>query len=297
MNMQKFNKTGRSISALGVGTWKLSENAEENIRAIKYAIDNGINFIDTAEIYGTEPIVAEAIKGYDREKLFVASKVWPTHFGYDDVLKACKNSLKNLRTEYLDIYQLHWPNKTIPIKETMRAMEELVEDGLIRNIGISNFSLREMKEAQSVMSSHEISSNQVEYSIVTRDIEKNGIFDYCKENEIAVIAYSPLSHGKIFSSSLLLEDISKIGKKYDKTAAQIALSWLLHRENTFPIPKASSMKHMEENIMAADIELDSEDMSFLSSLEEKYYAEPIAKLHIEKGDKINSYDFGSERTE
>lgn len=212
METKEFNKTKRQLSVLGVGTWELSSDINENVKAIKYALDNGINFIDTAEMYNTENVVAQAIKDYDREKLFIASKVWPTHFGYDDVIKACEGSLEKLGTKYLDLYQLHWPNKAIDIKETMRAMEKLVSDGKIKSIGISNFSLSEMKDAQNAMSKYEIASNQVEYSIVTRDIEKSGLFDYCRENSIAIIAYSPLSHGKLFGNAKLMEDLLSIGK-------------------------------------------------------------------------------------
>ncbi len=295
MEFKEFNRTNRKISVLGVGTWQLSSNVDENVNSIKYALDNGVNFIDTAEIYNTEDIVGKAIKNYEREKLFIASKVWPTHFHYDDVITACENSLKKLETNYLDLYQLHWSTKSIDIKETMKAMEKLKEDGKIMNIGVSNFSLEELKEAQAVMTKFEIASNQVEYSIVTRDIEKEGIFDYCKDNGIAIIAYSPLSHGKIFNNQELVNDISKIGKKYGKNPAQIALSWLLHRENTFPIPKASNLEHMKENITAADIKLSDEDLSFLSSLESKYYTEPISKQHRKNEDKINNYDFKQEK--
>ena len=295
METKEFNKINKKLSIIGVGTWELSSNRNDNIKAIRYAIDNGVNFIDTAEMYNTEDIVGEAIKGYEREKLFIASKVWPTHFKYEDVIKACEASLKKIGTDYLDLYQLHWPNKSVPIKETMQAMEKLVEEGKIKNIGISNFSLDEMKEAQSVMSKYEIASNQVEYSIVTRDIEKTGVFDYCKENRIAVIAYSPLSHGKIFNNKELLADIGKISDKYNKTPAQVALSWLVHRDNTFPIPKASNPEHMKEDIEAAGIKLSSEDIDFLSSLESKYYTEPIAKQHKKNEDKVNNYNFKEEK--
>ena len=295
METKEFNKTNNKLSVMGVGTWQLSSDKEENIKAIRYAIDNGINFIDTAEMYNTEDVVGSAIQGYEREKLFIASKVWPTHFKYDDVIKACEASLKKIGTDYLDLYQLHWPNKSVPIKETMQAMEKLVEEGKIKNIGISNFSLDEMKEAQSVMSKYEIASNQVEYSIVTRDIEKSGVFDYCKENRIAVIAYSPLSHGKIFNNKELLADINKISNRYGKNPAQIALSWLLHRENTFPIPKASNIEHMKEDIEAGSIKLTEDDLSFLSGLASKYPIEPIANAHKKNEDKVNEYNFKEEK--
>ena len=296
MEVREFNRSGRKISALGVGTWELSSDLNENVKALKYALNNGINFLDTAEIYNTENVVAEAIKGYNRESIFIASKIWPTHFHYDDVIKACENSLKKLETDYIDLYQLHWSNKSIEIKETMKAMEKLKEDGRIKNIGISNFSLLETKEAQGAMSKYEIASNQMEYNIVTRDIEKEGLFDYCRDNGMAIIAYSPLSHGKIFNNKELLADLSTISRKYNKTPAQIALSWLLHRKNTFPIPKASNSKHMEENLESVGIDLSQDDISFLSSLEDRYYSEPISKQHRKNEDRINNYDFKREKT-
>ncbi|MEM0111369.1 MAG: aldo/keto reductase [Candidatus Parvarchaeota archaeon] len=297
MEFKEFDKTGRKISILGVGTWQLSQDKAENIRSIQYAISRGINFIDTAEIYGTEPIVGEAISSFDREKLFIASKVWPTHFDHDSLIKACEDSLSRLHTDYIDLYQLHWPNRSVPISETMAAMEELADDGKIRYIGVSNFSLDELKEAQKVMRKHEIVSNQVEYNIVTRDIETSGMFDYCKANDTAIIAYSPLSHGKIFGNKSLLDDLAKVGRKYKASAAQIALAWLLSRDNTFPIPKASSSKHMEENIASVNIKLKEEDISFLSSLEGKYHTESIAEGHKKRKDRINDYDFKEEKVD
>ncbi len=278
MEYREFNKTGKKISAIGIGTWQLS-GEDKNIEAIKYAIENGVNFIDTAEVYGTEPIVSEAIRDFEREDLFIASKVWPTHFHYDELIKACENSLSRLKMEYLDLYQLHWPNSAVPIEETMRAMEKLVEDGKIRYIGVSNFYLDDLKKAQSVMKKQEIVSDQVEYNIVTRDIEKDGLFDYCNKNGIAIIAYSPLSHGKIFEKSALLSDLQKIGRRYSATPAEMSLAWLLSRENVFPIPKASNVEHMKENVNSVNIKLNDKDLHFLSGLEEKYHVESIAKQH------------------
>lgn len=296
MKSRNFNDTRRKLSVLGVGTWQLSEDKSENIRSIRYAIDKGINFIDTAEVYGSESTVGESISNFDRESLFIASKAWPTHFGHDSLIKACEDSLSRLCTDYLDLYQLHWPNRSVPISETMGAMEELVDKGKIRYIGVSNFSFEELQEAQENMKKYRIVSDQVEYNIVTRDIETNGLFDYCIFNNISIIAYSPLSHGKIFKNEELLKDLSKIGEKYKASAAQIALAWLLSRDDTFPIPKASSPEHMEENIASAEIELDKEDIFFLSGLESKYYTQPLAEEHRKKEDIINDYNFKHEGT-
>ncbi len=256
---------------MGIGTWDIGNDKKKNIESIRYALDQGINFIDTAEMYGTEPVVAEAIKGYNRSDLFIATKVWPNHFRHDSVIKACENSLKKLDTDYIDLYQLHWPSETVPISETMMAMEELMDQGKIRNIGISNFSVEQMQEAGRSMAKYEIVSNQVKYNVIERDIERSGIFDYCRENKMAIIAYSPLSHGRIFSTPKIMDYLENIGSKYNANASQMALAYLMNKENVFPIPKASSKAHMEENIRSAEIKIEKDDMEKLNGLEKQKF--------------------------
>jgi diketogulonate reductase-like aldo/keto reductase len=219
-----------------------------------------MNFIDTAEMYGaghSEELIGEAIKGI-REKVFIATKVLPTNFRYEDVIKACERSLLRLKTSYIDLYQLHWPNPSIPIKETMRAMEKLVNEGKIRYIGISNFSVEETIEAMNALSKYEIVSNQVEYSLLVRDIEKD-LLDFCRKNKITVIAYSPLARGELLKGKYY-EFLSKIGKKYNKTAAQVALNWLIIKENVVAIPKAFSKAKIVENMGAYGWKLSDEDL-------------------------------------
>ncbi|MGC8568098.1 MAG: aldo/keto reductase [Candidatus Micrarchaeia archaeon] len=269
MKMKKFGNTGKEVSKIGIGTWQLAGNMEENIAVLKYALDNGINFIDTAEIYGTEHIVGKAIEGFDRENLFIATKVWTSHFSYADVVKACDESLKKLGTFYVDLYQLHWPSKTVDIKETMKAMEKLVDDGKIRSIGVSNFSKDELLEAEEAASPYGVISNQVEYSIIERKIEGE-LYDYCMQSGIEIISYSPLSHGRIFEDRELVKLLDGVGKKYDKTAAQVALNWLVSK-NTIPIPKAGSIVHMKEDIESADFELSKDDLEAINTIYEKKY--------------------------
>src|SRR5207249_11502185 len=146
--------------------------------------------IDTAESYGTEEIVGEAIKG-NRDRVFVADKVSPAHFRRSALLLAAERSLRRLRTDYIDLYQLQRPNYTVPIQETMAAMEELVEQGKIRFIGTCNFSATELKEAQAALSKCKIVSNQVRYNLVERTVEVE-LLRYCQETHLTVIAYSPL---------------------------------------------------------------------------------------------------------
>lgn len=276
MNFKEFGRTGKKISAMGIGTWDIGSDIDKNVESIKYAIENGINFIDTAEMYGTEPVVARAIRSYSRSDLFIATKVWPDHFQHDSVIKACNDSLNKLQTEYIDLYQLHWPSKSVPISETMKAMEELMDQGKIHHIGISNFTLEQTKMAMESMKKYEIVSNQIEYNIVTRDIERSGLYTFCKNNKIAMIAYSPLSHGKILSQSKLVDQLAKMAIPYDATPSQMALAWLITRDDVFPIPKASNKDHMKEDIASADIKIKTEDMKKMDEIESKFYVAPIA---------------------
>jgi diketogulonate reductase-like aldo/keto reductase len=264
---KELGKTGEKIPALGLGTWGIGgfsypdySNDELAIEIIRFAVEIGMNFIDTAEMYGaghSEELIGEAIKGI-RDKVFIATKVLPTNFRYEDVIKACERSLRRLKTSYIDLYQLHWPNPSIPIKETMRAMEKLVNEGKIRYIGISNFSVEETIEAMNALSKYEIVSNQVEYSLLVRDIEKD-LLEFCRKNKITVIAYSPLARGELLKGKYY-EFLSKIGKKYNKTAAQVALNWLIIKENVVAIPKAFSKAKIVENMGAYGWKLSDEDL-------------------------------------
>ena len=173
--------------------------------------------------------------------------MWPTHFRYKDVIKAADNSLKRLRTTYIDLYQLHWPNPDIPISETMQAMELLLDAGKIRFIGVSNFWTRELKRARASMSRHRIAFNQMSYSLIDRRIETS-LLPYCVANQIAVIAYTPLggglSHIQMLDRTNALQRVSQIT---GKTAAQVALNWCILNENVVAVAKANSINHVEEN--------------------------------------------------
>jgi diketogulonate reductase-like aldo/keto reductase len=232
------------------------------IDAIKAGLDLGMNFIDTAEIYRSEPLIARAIAGYKRDELFVASKVWSNHLREDALKKACKRSLLRLATSYLDLYQVHFANTRVPISETMRAMEQLVDGGLIRAIGVSNFSLSQMIEAESALKKHELASNQLHYNLAHRTVERD-VLPHCEKENIALIAYFPLAHGKLSKEG---GAITEIAYKHNATRSQVALSWLLRKSNvTFPIPRASKANHIREDARAPDLNLSNEDLSRLDS--------------------------------
>jgi diketogulonate reductase-like aldo/keto reductase len=238
-----------------------SSRDESGIRALRLGLDLEMKFIDTAEMYGaghSEEVVARVLEGR-RDRVFVASKVSPRHFAYDEVLAAAERSLKRLGMKQMDLYQLHWPSSKIPISETMRAMEKLVKDGLTRYIGVSNFSVEQMQEAQQSLSHEKIVSNQVEFSLIDRSVEAR-ILPYCQKEGLTLIAYSPLGQGKIprgrGSSFKVLDEIAG---KLDKSRNQVALNWVLQHDSVVAIPKAADTDHVKENAEVADWRLASED--------------------------------------
>jgi len=266
---KEFGRTGAMVSEIGMGTWydaawlgaaKLgrASGAAEKVRALQAGMDGGINFIDTAELYMSEPLVAKAIKGRGRDELFVTTKVWSTHLHRDALVGALEKSLKNLALSYVDLYQIHWPNPSVPIAETMAAMEEMKDKGRIRAIGVSNFSLEEMTEANSSLKKSEIASNQVNYSLRHREPEGE-LLPYCERNHVALIAYFPLGHGALASSSRL----QAVADRVAKTPSQVALNWLVSKPAVFAIPRASNEAHVKEDLGASGWRLSEEDVAEL----------------------------------
>ncbi|BBG23616.1 aldo/keto reductase [Sulfuracidifex tepidarius] len=255
----------KEASPVGLGTWKMGggywtpdySNDGHYVSVIRHALGKGINVIDTAEMYGgghAEELVGRAIKGLDREKIIVITKVWPSHLKFQDVIESARNSLRRLDSEYIDLYLIHWPNQEVKIEETMKAMEKLVEEGTVRCVGVSNFSVELMEEARKF---HEIEANQVEYNLNHLDPEKD-LMPYCERNGIKVIAYSPLGQGRSLSD----ERVKKLAQKYGRTPAQIVLNYIARR--SIPIPKASSVEHVDEIASSLDFKLDDEDVKLLT---------------------------------
>jgi len=253
------------VTSIGLGTWGIGgyespdySRDEESVEVLKHGLELGINLIDTAEFYGaghSEELVGKAIEGFEREELFIISKVWPSHFSYSEAKKAARGSIKRLGT-HIDLYLLHWPGDSWrKIEETLHALEELVDEGLIRYIGVSNFDLELLKRSQEAMRKYEIVANEVKYSVRDRWPETSGLLDYVKREKIALIAYTPLEKGSLARNSCLEE----IGKKYGKTSAQVALNYLIWEENVIAIPKAGRKEHVEENAGAMGWRLSKED--------------------------------------
>jgi diketogulonate reductase-like aldo/keto reductase len=249
----------------GWNNFRNNGGRNEKVAALKRGLELGINLIDTAEIYETEDTVAQAIEGQRREDLFIATKVTENHLRYDEVLKAAEKSLKKLRTSYIDLYMIHWPNVKVPIKDTMKAMEKLVKDGKVRFIGVSNFSVEQMKIAEEALANNSLVSNQVEYNLKNRKIETN-LLPHCEKNYIAIMAYSPIAGGALANPNKTLKAVmEEISTNHcGKTPSQIALNWLITKNKAiFPIPRASKPERIDENVKAIGWSLDNKEMKKL----------------------------------
>lgn len=244
-----------AMPVFGIGTWRMggvleADNSRdrEEIKALNTALDSGITHLDTAELYGhghAEELIAQAIKGRDRSKLFIVSKVYSNHLKYRDVLEACHNSLKRLATEYLDLYLIHAPDSAVPIEDTLKALDELKAGGLIRNIGVSNFNIEQLKAAQR-STKNRIVNNQLHYSLAYRTWEDT--VDYCQKNDILVTAYRPVERGVLTEPGIDILD--EMCQKYSKTPAQVAINWLISQPNVVTISKMVGAEHMKENLGA-----------------------------------------------
>lgn len=250
METKRLGTTELRVPEIGLGAWNYRGGAEP----LRRGIDLGANLVDTAEIYGTEEAVGEAVRGI-RDRVLVASKVSGGHLKRDDLLRAAEGSLRRLDIAAIDLYQIHWPNRAVPIRETMQAMEHLVDSGVVKQIGVSNFSVRDLSDAQRAMEHHAIVSNQVLYNLERRDIEES-LLPYCTENQVTVIAYTPLASGRFARSKKLfagrrMRVLHEIAAARERTTAQIALNWLTSHENVIAIPKSDSIEHTVENCGAS----------------------------------------------
>jgi diketogulonate reductase-like aldo/keto reductase len=276
MEFKELGESGMKIPVLGLGTWGIGGFSgrhlggdDDDVRALKLGLDLEMRFIDTAEVYASghsEEVVARAVKPR-RESVFIATKVSPENLHYDDVIRSCEASLKRLETSFIDLYQVHWPNRSIPVAETMKAMERLVAEGKIRHIGVSNFSVQQTREAQEALSKSTLASNQVEYSLVDRSIEED-LLPYAEKEHITVIAYSPIARGQISKGGRgeRWQMLDEIASKYSKTKTQVALNWLITKKPVIAIPKAASLNHVRENAGAAGWQMSQVDHEALNQV-------------------------------
>ena len=264
MPRRAFGWTGVEVPVIGQGTWYIEgsrEKEERSIEALRLGMDLGLTHIDTAEMYGSgraEEVVAQAIAGR-REEVFLVSKVLPSNASYKGTIAACERSLERLQTAWLDLYLLHWPGRH-PIAETMRAMEELVARGQVRFIGVSNFDVAEVREAQEALGRERLACDQVLYYLQERGIERK-LIPYCKSQEIAVVAYSPFGQERFPSPrSAGGRVLEEVGKRHGRTARQAALNFLTRDPGVFAIPKAGQAAHTRENSGGAGWKLNARDI-------------------------------------
>ena len=278
--MEKFIEIKKD--KLGIGTWKMGEipkNRNEEIVSIRYALENGIRLIDTAEMYGngnSEKLIAESIKDFNREKLYLVSKVLPSNAGEKNIFKSCENSLKNLNTDYLDLYLLHWRG-SIPFEETIRCMEKLKKEGKIKNWGVSNMDIDDMQELLSIPNGKNCLVNQVLYHLASKGIEYS-LKPFTDKNHITTMAYCPIAQGGRLKNQLLSsKSVQELSKKYSISPIQVLLTYMLEKENTISIPKASKLEHMKEIVACRNIHFEKEDILLLDS----EYPKPTKKIPLD----------------
>ena len=264
-------RCGFKMPLFGMGTWMMGGNSERDAgnngdadaAALIAGLEQGLTHIDTAEMYAAgfaEEIVGRAIAGRKRAKLFITTKVWNTNLSFDGVLRAAEGSLKRLGTDCIDLYLVHKPNDDIPLKETIRALDRLQDEKIIRNTGVSNFAVRRLDHAQA-LSSHKIVANQVHYNLIFREPEASGLLDYCGENDIMLIAWRPLQKGGLTADSEKF--LKPLCEKYNKTMYQIALNWLISQPGVTTVSTMRKTSHLNENLGAAGWQMDKDDIEFI----------------------------------
>jgi len=254
------------MSKIGLGTWRMgvSGDDEKDIAAIHHAVNRGLTHIDTAESYGDglcEDLVGRAIKKFPRQKLFIATKVREQKLEYADVIKSCKESLERLGTPYIDLFYVHKPSPTIPVEETARALNELLELGLIKHVGLSNVSVKTIQEYQKFLSAP-VYAVQNHYNLVCRESRVKGIIDFCAQNDIKFYAWRPIKVAYPEDMEFTLdkcEMLCEMAEKYGKTTAQIAVRWILQQDDVRVLFKSSSPKHIDEIIEAEEFQLTESD--------------------------------------
>jgi diketogulonate reductase-like aldo/keto reductase len=261
------------IPKIGFGTWTIGgrnradPSCDENsLLALRSALELGYTHFDTAENYAagqSEELLSRAIRelGVPREKLFITSKVEPDHLQYEDVLHCCENSLRRLGMEYLDLYLIHWPKVGMKLAETFRALNQLVQEGRVRYLGVSNFNLKLLKQA-AALSETPLLTDQVPYSIPDRKYVKNGVLEYCQQDDILLTAYTPVKHRFTQGNKTL----KGMAQARGITSHQIALAWLTTQPRVITIPMSFNPQHQAENLAAADLVLSAEEMAQLNGM-------------------------------
>ena len=264
---------GHSIPKIGFGMWRIGGDSfpdpkldSTSLTALRTALEVGYTHFDTAESYAaghSEELLGRAVRETNtkRESLFITTKISPEHLAYEQVFRSCENSLRRLQMDYVDLYLIHWPRAGMKLEETFRALNKLVKDGKVKHLGVSNFNLTLLKQAQTFAETP-ILTDQVPYSLPTRTYVENGVLEYCQQNDILLTAYSPVKFRNLSSNKTL----QSIAEAHAATPYQIALAWLVVQPRVITIPMSSNLQHIRENFEAAEIELSEEEFKTLSDL-------------------------------
>ncbi len=251
--------TVNGLPALGLGTWE-NEDPEACTESVRAALEMGYRHVDTAQAYGNEESVGEGIAraDVDREDVFLATKVWNENLAYDDVIESTHQSLEKLGVDYVDLLYIHWPAGEYDPEETFDALGELVEEGSVGNVGVSNFEPEQLDEAREA-SDVDIFANQVECHPL---LPQETLREYADEHDVTLVAYSPLARGEVFE----VPQLQEIAEKHDASEAQVSLAWL--REKDIPaIPKATGEEHIRDNWESLSLDLDAEDVETIDGID------------------------------
>jgi diketogulonate reductase-like aldo/keto reductase len=258
---------GLQIPKIGFGCWRIGGEHgadpsydEKSLAALRSALELGYTHFDTAETYAdghSEELVGRAIRetGTPREKLFITSKVSPSHLEYDDVLRCCEASLRRLGLEYLDLYLIHWPRVGMKLEDTFEALNQLVRAGKVRHLGVSNFNLKLLTKAVGLCET-QLLTDQVSYSIPDREYAKNGVLAYCQQNNILLTAYTPVKHRYTAGN----QKLKAVAQARGASPYTISLAWLTTQPCVITIPMSFDPQHQAENIQAADLVLSGAEM-------------------------------------
>ncbi len=268
--------SGQSVPQLGMGTWNMGENPEQRsaeISALRLGIELGMKLIDTAEMYGegeSERLVGEAIAP-QRDRVFVVSKVYPHNASYQGVLEACDRSLKRLRSDWIDLYLLHWRG-SVPLSETVRAFEHLRHRGKINAWGVSNFDVRDMQELLAVPDGGACATDQILYNVSHRGPEFD-LLPFLSQQHMPIMAYSPVEQGRLSQPRALAE----VAQRHNANSFQVALAWLVRRPDVIAIPKSGKVDHIRQNHAAVALKLRPQDLETL----DRAFPPPVRKKPLE----------------
>jgi 2,5-diketo-D-gluconate reductase B len=250
------------MARLGLGTWQ-NTDPDACAESVRQALEMGYRHVDTAQAYDNEAAVGEGIATADvaREDVFLATKVWTSNLAHDDVIHTATESLDELGVDYVDLLYVHWPADEYDPEDTLSAFDQLYDDRLVKNVGVSNFEPRHLDEAQEILDAP-LFANQVEMHPL---LQQDDLVAYANENDVDLVAYSPLARGKVFD----VPEIQAVAEKHDASAAQVSLAWLLQRDGVAAIPKASSEAHIRDNWGARDLQLDDEDVAKIEGIDQR----------------------------